>query len=81
MHTMYGVMPRPTFLKRAKRVTFTIESALHKEAVKKARNYGFQGGFSEYVSRLLIADQRSKAGLARNTPRSFRQAEATETVN
>lgn len=70
------VMPRTTFLDDAKRVSLTIETPLHKAALRKAKSYGFQGGFSEYVTRLLIADQSSPKGLARNAPRSFTRKEA-----
>jgi hypothetical protein len=60
-------MARPRFLKAVRRVNITIESELHSRAVKTAGHYGF----SDLVSRLLVAELRRKNGIAHRTPRSL----------
>jgi hypothetical protein len=71
-------MPRPSFLKDRIKVSVSMEEALKVASTKRAeQHYGFQGGLSELIARLLIADQKSARGLAKNAPRTFRKTSKT----
>jgi len=53
-------MPRKSRYYAPRRINIILESALHDEAVQRADDLGFVGGFSEYVARLILADRRRK---------------------
>ena len=61
-------MARTATLKNPKQFTANIEAALHKQATERAGEYGFS--FSEYISRLLVADMKRKRGIAHLVSRS-----------
>jgi hypothetical protein len=62
-------------LQNAKRYTFNAEAHLIAASVTKAGELGYS--FSEYLSRLLIADLRRKNTAADSVPRILRDAPAT----
>ena len=62
-------MARTATLKNPKQFTANIEASLHKQATERAGDYGFS--FSEYVSRLLVADMKRKRGIAHLSSRSI----------
>jgi predicted HicB family RNase H-like nuclease len=55
-------MSRTPTLTKPKKITANLETALHEQATERAGQYGFS--FSEYVSRLLVADLKRKRGIA-----------------
>lgn len=67
-------MARKRVLTNPERVTFNIEAGLRREAAKNAYRNGY--GFSEYISRLLIADINRKTTAAKSVSRVFRAAPA-----
>ncbi len=46
-----------------------MEGSLHDAAVKKACRMRIEGGFSGYISRLLVRDMRRKGSAATGVPR------------
>lgn len=57
-------MARTATLIKPRNATISIETELHKIAVKRAKDTGLRGGFSEYVSRLIAADRARKNSAA-----------------
>jgi len=65
-------MARIAVLKNPKPFTANIERELHKQASKRAQEYGYS--FSEYISRLLVADMKRKRGIAHLVSRTMKAA-------
>jgi predicted HicB family RNase H-like nuclease len=65
-------MARPTTLKEAKRFNIVIEKQLQRAAAKRAFQSGYS--FSEYVSRLLVADMKREETAAHRHARKFEVA-------
>jgi hypothetical protein len=65
-------MARKSVLKNPKPFTANIEKELHQQAIQRSREYGYS--FSEYISRLLVADMRRKRGIAHLNPRKLKAA-------
>lgn len=72
-------MPATPTLRDAKCVSIYIEARLHKASHKHARELGF-ASWSDYVSRLLIADQQTTGTKVQNTGRKFRPRSAKKTA-
>jgi len=53
-------MPQKRKYAAPRRVTIILETALHECAVRRADEFSFKGGFSEYVARLIQADRARK---------------------
>jgi hypothetical protein len=63
-------MPRKAVLRDPKPFTANIERALHQQAICRAEDYGYS--FSEYISRLLVADMKRKRGIAHLVSRTLK---------
>ena len=57
-------MARKSKYHAPRRINIIIEAALHDEAVQRAEAFAFEGGFSEYVARLIAADRNRKGRCA-----------------
>lgn len=67
-------MARPAIHKTPpKKVLISIQTKLHEKGTKKANDEQFSGGFSEYVSRLLIADMKKKRSVAHRNGRFLKE--------
>lgn len=53
-------MSRRRIYESPRRTNILIEESLHAEAAARAKSLGLEGGFSEYVTRLIIADRKRK---------------------
>lgn len=60
-------MARPTIHESPKRVNISVDGDLHEKAKIYAASIDMD--FSEVVARLLVAEMRSKRGIARKFPR------------
>jgi len=67
-------MPRPTILYSPKRVNISIDGDLHKQAQAYAKRIDMD--FSEMLARLVVAELRSKKGIAQRFPRRIGKAAA-----
>lgn len=63
-------MARPSIYRKPHRTNVVLEKSLYAEATKKAVAEGF-GSFSEYVTRLLIADMANKTSAGHRNGRVF----------
>ena len=63
-------MARKAVLKDPKPFTANIEQELHQQATRRADDYGYS--FSEYISRLLVADMKRKRGIAHLVSRKLK---------
>lgn len=50
-------MPSKSHYKKRKRINVVMEAAVHRTGVSKAKKLRLRGGFSEYVSALIMADR------------------------
>lgn len=66
-------MAKTSVLKNAKRFTFNAEEGLVKAAKRRACGLGYN--YSEYLSRLMVADLRRENSATINAPRIFRVME------
>lgn len=58
-------MPRFSKYQKKKRAQVVMEAELHAFGVRRATDFKLQGGFCEYVSRLILADRKRKGRLLR----------------
>jgi len=63
-------MARPKIYKKPARVHLTLPDDLKRAASKYAFTLGLHGGFTELVSRLLVAELATK-NIAKNYPRTL----------
>ena len=62
-------MARPSILHDPVRKNIILESTLHDAALKKVVKLRIEGGFSGYLSRLLVRDMRRKGSAANGVSR------------
>lgn len=78
---MYGVcslcvaMPRPRRLQNVRRINISLENEVHRLATARAKEIGLRGGFSELVSRVLVAELSRKRDIAHHSLRRLPSAE------
>ena len=53
-------MARKAIFRHPRRVNILIEKEVHSAACKRVEQFNLRGGFGEYVTRLIIADQERK---------------------
>ena len=61
-------MARKSILRNPKRVTFNIETELHRAAVKRLNSIPLSS-LSDYIARLIVSDLRRKISAAETTSR------------